>query len=74
MRPFELNINAWDSSPGMWYDSFDTVTADRLSPLVRRLLEPGINRRIENNITRADPKVVSVTARVVWGDIDVRPS
>lgn len=57
-------------------DSFDTVTAacvccsvaDRLSPLVRRMFGPEINRQIEDNIVQAGLESVEVQARGVWRD------
>ena len=48
--------------------------ADRLSPLTRRLFGPEINRRTEDNITRAGLKMTSVDARGVWREIVARPT
>lgn len=61
---------------------FDTVTAtcvfcsvaDRLNPLVSRLLGPDINRRTEDNVAAAGLDIVDVRRWAVWREITARPA
>lgn len=47
--------------------------ADRLSPLVQRLVGPAVNRRTEDNIRAAGLELVAVSRHGVWREIHARP-
>ncbi len=47
--------------------------ADRLTPLVRRLIGPEINRRTEENVGKAGLEIVEVHRSGVWREIVARP-
>lgn len=48
--------------------------ADRLAPVVARLVGPEINRRTEQNVTAAGLEIVDVRRWGVWREIRARPS
>lgn len=48
--------------------------ADRLSPLVQRLVGPEINRRTEDNIRAAGLELLDVRRAGVWREITARPA
>ena len=48
--------------------------ADRLNPLVSRLLGPDINRRTEDNVAAAGLDIVDVRRWAVWREITARPA
>jgi ubiquinone/menaquinone biosynthesis C-methylase UbiE len=47
--------------------------ADRVNPVVRRLVGPEINRRTEDNVVRAGLDIVEVTSHGVWREIVATP-
>lgn len=48
--------------------------ADRLSPLVQRLVGPAINRRTEDNVRAAGLELVETRVAGVWREIVARPT
>ncbi len=48
--------------------------ADRIAPLVARLIGPEINRRTEDNVTAAGLDIVEVRRWGVWREIHARPA
>lgn len=48
--------------------------ADRLTPLIRRVFGPDINRRTEENVHRSGLRIVDVKRQGVWREIEARPT
>lgn len=48
--------------------------ADRITPVVRRLIGPDVNRDTEGNVAAAGLEVVEIRRRGVWREIVARPA